>query len=349
MSADLAPFSWRVEREVLGIGSHMPTVRLHQTAGGLMFSSFIFLTVSFSLFIVHFFSRSLLIPFCVSLYCLCVFPSCRHLFPGSEGNKCMRFQRLILLLRTGEPNMWGQLWKEGDTGRERERECVWGKGGAGQRGGVPATDGRSWKQGLECVCCCWGGGGWQVVETWDEENVDMVKQREIWLADETDGLQEHMLHLFFGLIRNKGSHTNGSAQQVSFSDMLNSLWLWSIIDKSAFTQLFKPLIIYLSKKITCTFLMYAHLWVDWNLNYLSIFLLGHHVYTLVLVFLLVFLFCKYVRMRRIVFLYKFLWWKRLQQNGVTLLQKYNLCLTQVTQLELQRCSRNSTMQRFGQY
>lgn len=162
MSADPTPVSWWVEREMLGTGRHMPTVWLHQTAGSLMFSFFIFLSVSFSF----------RIPFNPSL-CFSVFFSP---LSWERRNKCTRFQRLILPLTAGEPNMWGQLWKEGDT--SRERECK-EKEGQDREEGDPATDGRSDETRIG-VLCCWGGGGWQAVETWETWRIG----RKCWHGEE---------------------------------------------------------------------------------------------------------------------------------------------------------------------
>lgn len=94
MSKDLERGDWRVEREMLtdtlaASNSRWLDVPLLHFPHGLVLPLF----------------RFLLIPLSASLYFLCVFPSCRHLFPGSGGNQCARFQRLILPLRTGEPNM----------------------------------------------------------------------------------------------------------------------------------------------------------------------------------------------------------------------------------------------------
>lgn len=113
------------------------------------------------------FSRSLyplrfkkLLILCVCLYFLCVFLLCCHLFAGSEGNKCTRFQWLILLLRTGEPNMWGQLWKEGDTGREGV--CVRKRRGRREEG--RPSNGWQIRGNKDCVCVFWRW--WKVTETW---------------------------------------------------------------------------------------------------------------------------------------------------------------------------------------
>lgn len=106
----------------------------------------------------HTLFRFLLIPLCVSLRFLCVVPSCRQLFLGSVGNKCMRFQWLILLLRTGEPNMYRRDIQAG-------RVCVRKRRGRAERRGIQRRMADQRKQWLECVCC-WGGG-WQVMETWD--------------------------------------------------------------------------------------------------------------------------------------------------------------------------------------
>lgn len=83
MNADLPPVGWRVWRETLCAGSHMPSVKPHQTTSICMF---VFLSHSLSSFL-KFVSKPL-----KSLYFPLVFPLCRHLLPRIEGNKCTRFQ-----------------------------------------------------------------------------------------------------------------------------------------------------------------------------------------------------------------------------------------------------------------
>lgn len=80
MSAELPPVSWRAEREKLAAGSHMPSVKLHQTASICMFVFFIF-PFPLCVLLRLFFIRLLAVPFRVCLCVFCVYPSCRHLLP----------------------------------------------------------------------------------------------------------------------------------------------------------------------------------------------------------------------------------------------------------------------------
>lgn len=98
MNADLPPVSWRTWREMLSAGSHMPSAKPHQTTS---ICNVHLPYLPFTQFILRFLiSIPLRVWLCPPLFCLHAITSFLGLKETSAQDS-----RLILLLRTWEPNM----------------------------------------------------------------------------------------------------------------------------------------------------------------------------------------------------------------------------------------------------